>query len=799
MKKLNRLTALLLCAALLLSLIGCTADPPETTTPTTVPPTTEPAPDAAQLYAQGREVLDEAQDISLDVSITTYMNIGEDEFSEQSLQALTYRGLGSEELAIYMEESIRSSLHSEDITEEELEEEAVSYLETYSQGTVYLETMDTYYFSAPLDAETAAVRYTPVVLLDAALYGQLECEEAPEGMKLLFSQPTAAESWAMPADAQMTEASGAVTLDANGAITQMDYTISYTYGPAEYRVEVVSKPLAETAEVEVPTNTDLYIPLQEADALRMTIRAIRLLGQADAVSASGLESMFCQAAGVARNQSLQVHIHGRKESTKAKVETGIYFMDYSTRESQELDQEEKYINGRYTVTTNGGLPTSQSGISWEDIREYAFQAVLVHIVAMDFWQDVTITDMGSVYLMEFTLNENFGNTIQNSICEMLWDDPAFLYNLASKYETNDVNGYISIDKFTGLSVAGGYYYEGTHTIDGTDYALTMQYDQSLDAPSLGAYKEITDQMPEEAEPETKATPLFYHVTGENGQEMWLFGTIHLGDERTAYLPQEIRDAFEASDALALECDTEAFEEQVEEDDSLQDKVSDAYYYADGTTLESLMEEEDYKIAVQFAKATGTYNMNLPYAKPYLWSNGIDQFYLSQARNLHGDQGVEERLTQWAKELDKPIWEIESSLFQIQMITGYSNELQILMLEDSMSGTAEEYWQSVEELYELWCAGDEAALIARINDEVDTSELTEEELAEYEAQKPLIDEYNKAMSYDRNIGMLNKAIEYLESGDVVFYAVGLAHLLDSTNGLVQALRDAGYTVELVAYK
>ena len=47
-------------------------------------------------------------------------------------------------------------------------------------------------------------------------------------------------------------------------------------------------------------------------------------------------------------------------------------------------------------------------------------------------------------------------------------------------------------------------------------------------------------------------------------------------------------------------------------------------------------------------------------------------------------------------------------------------------------------------------------------------------------------------------MLKKAIEYLESDKVVFYAVGLAHLLDGTNGLVDTLREAGYTVELVTY-
>ena len=77
-------------------------------------------------------------------------------------------------------------------------------------------------------------------------------------------------------------------------------------------------------------------------------------------------------------------------------------------------------------------------------------------------------------------------------------------------------------------------------------------------------------------------------------------------------------------------------------------------------------------------------------------------------------------------------------------------------------------------------------------------MTDEEKAEYEATKHLLDEYNNAMGPDRNEGMLKKAIEYLESGDVIFYAVGLAHLLDETNGLVDTLQDAGYTVEKVTF-
>ena len=280
--------------------------------------------------------------------------------------------------------------------------------------------------------------------------------------------------------------------------------------------------------------------------------------------------------------------------------------------------------------------------------------------------------------------------------------------------------------------------------------------------------------------------------------MWLLGTIHVGDERTGFLPQEIYDAFAASDALALEIDSEAFDAQMEEDEALQSKVSDAYYYSNGKTAKDILDEETYEAAVKLMKAIGSYNEDLDYLKISMWENDISNFYLRQGHQLHGEQGVEERLTKLAKEQEKPIREVESSLFQIQMLTGWTDKLQILLLQDALTYDAQEYWEDVSELYELWCAGDEEALRKELSNEPDLSELTEEELAEYNANRHLYDEYNKGMSIDRNEDMLEVAIDYLESDDVVFYAVGLAHLLDETNGLVEALRNAGYTVELVAY-
>ena len=794
----RKLIAMILCAAMLLSMAGCKQTPVETTeVPATAAPTTVPAePTVRNAYTEAVAQLEAAGNVSLELLITKYTTVAGDEFSEQSTQTLTYQGIGTEDLVIAMDELMDFDVHNPEHADNE-EWEPMAYQEIWGKGTVYAELDEAYRFSEAVDAENALLRYTPVGLLNAGLYGSITTEDTAEGTQFTFAEPTAGESWAVPEEAELLEATGTALIGAEGTLEKMTYTVTYLYGTTEITLEAESSPMDTPLEVAIPADAEAYTPISCTEALRMYISSMALMMQADAITSTGIESMFSQAAGVVRNQSTVVNISGRKEDTAAKFEYGVYFMDYTTGEDEQYDLEETYIDGVFTTVEDDGLPVTDSTFTWEEIREYAADEFVLGTVDPSFWQEVTGTDMGSVYFFEFTLNDSFGKAKQGDVCEMLWDDPSFLLDLSTKYVNKEVSCYLSVDKYTGLPVAAGFYYEGVHTIDGYGYPLTLQYDQSIEAPALGAYKEITGEMPEEPEPENKATPVFYHVTGEDGQEMWLLGTIHVGDARTAYLPQEIQDAFAASDALAIECDTKAFEEQVEEDEALAEEVSSLYFYA-GITLEVMMEEEVYEQAVKTLKAAGGYNMNMPYAKPYLWSSTIDDFYMRQGYQLHRDQGVEERLYTWAEELDKEIREVESSMFQLKMLTGFSKDLQIMMLEDSMEYNAREYWESTMELYELWCAGDEAALREELSDEMDMTDWTEEEKAEYEENKHLIDEYNQAMSYDRNDGMLEKAIEYLESGDVVFYAVGLAHLLNNVNGLVDTLREAGYTVELVTY-
>lgn len=798
MKK--RLFALLLAAAMVLSLFGCTREPTPTEpsaqpTQSTEPPT-EPPLDGAQIYADASAAL--GADVTLDVVTTKTTAFGGQTLTEETSAVLTYVGLGTENPKASWEETI--SCWDVDAANT-VATMNTQYKEAYSDGVLYMELKDRVQFSASMTPEELANRYIPAVLLDAALYEDIQAEKAGDVITLTFAAPTAAETWAMPADAELVEATGTATVT-GGSLTAMTYTVTYDYGSVTVTQTTESKPRTQAESVTLPPEAARYVytQIQSPDALWMYLRSESLIFQVASGTFTNVNSIFSQAAGVVRNQVTTTDFYDKDEDMLAKFVTDIYIMDYYNNEDYTYTLDENYQNGKYVYTEDDGVPTTiNNDISKQEIRDSYRWDLLATVFVPENWVDVTVEDLGSLYYMEFTFVELFGDTMQSAVCSTLWQDPGFLNAYASAYMTNEVTAYMSIDKYTGLPVASGYKYQGTHTIEGEPYILTSQTDNSYTLPSLGAYKEITDEMPPEAEPENKATPLFYHVTGESGQEMWLFGTIHVGDNRTAYLPQEIYDAFAASKALAIECDTEAFDEQMEQDEELEEKVSSLYFYDDGTTIADHIDAELYTTALKYLKATGNHNMNAEYMKPSIWSQSIENFFMRQGQTLTSEQGVEERLTKLAHDQEKEILEVESSLFQIEMTTSWSEDLHEELLAGSIASSGADYFESVNELYEMWCAGDEAALYEYLSDEVDTSGWTEEELAEYEASKELREEYNNAMSIDRNEGMLGKAVEYLESGDVIFFAVGLAHLLDSTNGLVEALRDAGYTVELVTFQ
>lgn len=804
MKKRTHFSVLLLVLCLLLCLAGCGEDVPQqssapesTVSETTLPTVTTTPADPAEVYLSAIDAL--GTTVGMEIKITQAMTVGGQTFTSNCVQSVALWNLGEDAFLAKAE-------HTTDYGDYEYSRE-----EYFSNGALY-QSLNGYDFTGSMEAEAFLSRYPAVQLLDPSLYTVAVDDD---GRTIRFSDASAIESWLADGDAVPVSVEATVTLDENGTVTQCNYGAEYAYGSAQYITTYAVTYKNPGDPDSLPADIDEYLTVEDIDGFWLLDHAYGYLLQAEQFSSTVLNSIQSQAAGFALNQQVDINSFVKQANTDYRLETNVYVMSASENVQQELD--EKFIDGKYTAAMDDGNPEYYDTVTADFIDDYVLDLLSGVYFDTPYLSDAVITDLGSLYLVEYTCTEDLALSICEDFSTNYLGQADLLSGLASSYKTNTMEYYLALDKYTMLPTACGYLYEGCHTIEGYDYLLIDQWDQSFDLASLTSYEAIYEQTTPDVEPETKPTPLFYHVTDPEGQEMWLFGTIHVGDDRTAYLPQEIYDALLSSAALAVECDTKGFEETLEDDEELQSRVSGLYYYNDGTITDHLDTEELHEDAVKAMKATGNYFYNSEYQKASVWSNAIDNFYLRQGYSLLSEKGLESRLEKLAEENNIPLWEVESTIFQIEMTTGYSDYLQEFLLYSSAYSHGKDAWEGTQELYELWCAGDEEALIQEMErtpwafteedleetedmdeDDLETLQYIRDNMESINAELAKIyDEYVTAMERDRNAGMLEVATQYLESGDTVFYAVGLAHLL-AEDGLVFALRDAGYTVELVEY-
>lgn len=782
--KSKRFIVWLLVLALSLSLVGCTHTPVETSAPTE-PTETENLNtiNGSFLYTQATAKAESLKTLVMTITTEKTTAVGNESLTENSEQTLSCSGLHTDAMTASMAETLTIGGQKLEISE------------CFAEDTGYI-TIEDNCFSGEFSAEEFCARFAPAVLFDTDLYESVLAENTDKGTTITFTQPTAVESWIAPEDAELISANGTAELSLDGDLLESTYDVTYSYGPAVIRETVTVKLDTDTVPViGIPENAEEYIPLDFPDAPRMVKTVAGYLLQSSAVTSSSAENILSQAGSVTRSESVQLDMYGSTAVKRmAEIETSITLVDYTRNgETSSFQQTEHFQNGVYTVSVNGGEPEEHSTITASVVQTYCQSLLLNSPLALEYIENAVLTDLESTYLVQFTGKEALAKLLCGTACLTLFNDDNLLNNLATDYSTDTMECYLAIDKYTGFPTATGYEYSGTHTIEGIPYILSVQQDQSFYLSSLTSYETITGEAPKDSQTYEDPTPLLYRVTGEDGQQMYLFGTIHIGDGRTSRLPQYVNDAFDSADALAVEFNTELFEELAESDEDLQASIAEYYFYLDGTQFTDHLDEELAELTVKLLKASGNYSQNTRYLKPSFIESSLQSFYTRQGYHLTSKHGMDTRLMQRASAAGKEILEVESGLSQIKMLADFPEALQQMLLESTVCADPLEYIASLDELYTMWCEGDEAALRSAIFDdptEPDESELSKEELELYEI-------YNKAISTDRNAAMVETAKGYMTSGKTVFFAVGLAHLLSPEDGLVDALRAAGYTVELVS--
>lgn len=764
----KKILAGLLALMLIFSLFGCGQTPPTPTEPPTEPP-------AAEAYTEAAASLRDAQNLKVELTTKKEITTLGGEFSSVSQQELILTGIGTEAFAASMHEELEISEFQNEFTE------------CFTDGVLYLNVDDIGYFQGEMSAEDFQDRFAPAVLLDEDLYAEVSSQESASGEKLTFSDPSGPEAWALPEGAKFVDASGTAEINSDGSLKKTVYSIDYIHGATTVSIEVVAEAeLYDGTAVTTPQNPYQYSKIESIEAPRLYDIASMYLFSSQAASTTLNQTIVSQAAGYTRMEQTQLHYAGTGDALMCSIEQSISAVE-SSGAVDNYTLKEEFRDGQYTYSENGGESVPMAGVGSEEMEEYLQGYSSNGVPPLNYVASAKIEDVNGLICLEMELNPEWGQKTEKTLSYQLFQNEDFLDNYATEYKTATATCSVTLNPVTGMPLAGAVVYAGEHTIDGQVYILMQDITQKYQLADIGTYVELTGEIPAETAPAEQATPLLYRVTGADGQKMYLMGTIHVGDAKTGFLPDEVYDAFDACDALAVEADVEAFEEQVETDPQLAAQVGQIYANTNGKTAKDQLDAELYDIAVKTLKASGDYSSSMEYMKPFVWTSSIENFYLTLG-GLRSEKGMDMRLMKRAREQDKKILEVESSLFQFEMLSSFSAELQMMLLEETLESNALEYCDDVQELYDLWCAGDEATLREMLEDDI--SELTEEELALY-------NEYNNAMIVDRNEGMLDVAISYLESGETVFYAVGLAHLLQE-NGLVDTLREAGYTVEQVIY-
>ncbi len=774
MKFAVRYIALVLCVCLLAGMAGCSE---ETTAATATASTgaatqsTAAVQDIAAVYDPAVRALESASELAYHITYSESRLIGTEIFLREFTSEAVYTGRNTGDMKARITEELAFGSYK------------TQSVSAYASGNAYC-SVNGCDFISPTDAKSFLAAQIPAVLLDRTHYASFSMEQTETGTHIQFLNAAAPEDWAASsADAQFLEGWGTAALDESGNLISSEYHLQYQAGEATYFLEV-SVQIKDDLPSEIPLPEDSNrVKIGDIRIPKMILQVVGDIYSARAISSSATERMYCQVASMTRTQQVEVYTHGSGADFAALADHTVTLVDY-TNSATVNTQTETFLDGAYSYSTNGSTGTS-ADISAERMRTYCEDLCLSYLMTTDSLAGAEIQQIGDFYCIRLEGSETFAE----GICDKIYRYINMDLDGYAEYSDDEVSGYLTIRRDTGLPTALGICLSRSHTIYGETYQTTYQVDQALTLPGTDAYETITGQAPSGSAPETQATPLLYKVTGQDGQTLWLFGTIHVGDARTGNLPQALYDAFAASDALAVEYDTDAFGQLAATDGDIRAQLTALYYYSDGSSLSGHLDPALYETARWLLLASGANSASAEKMRPFLWENIIGNFYLRQSSDLTAEQGMDQQLLKLARQQEKTVLEVESGLAQVQMLAQCSESLQELLLRDMVNTSLSRYAQEISLLYESWCAGDTQAILTAL--QRDPAAYTQEELA-------LFEEYDRIMTEDRNRNMLDKALSYLESGETVFMAVGIAHI-PGEGGLAQALEALGYTVEPVIYE
>lgn len=264
-------------------------------------------------------------------------------------------------------------------------------------------------------------------------------------------------------------------------------------------------------------------------------------------------------------------------------------------------------------------------------------------------------------------------------------------------------------------------------------------------------------------------PSFWKVEGEENT-LWLFGSIHVLTEEHYPLAEPVETAFEESAYLVVETDIVNLDPQVQ-----QRMMLNTGMLGEDQTLRDVLGEEQYERAQSLAQENGYDLEQMSALRPWLIALVL-QVTEFQKLGYTAEHGVDTYFLERASEGPQSIVELESFKYQLQLFDNLDQDIQNAFLMQTL-----EEIQDVEEQIEALVEGWESGKL---------EELEETLMADFDDYPEV---YDRVVT-QRNRNWLESLTEFLDEGERdYFVVVGALHMVGE-EGLVNLLREAGYTVE-----
>ncbi len=281
----------------------------------------------------------------------------------------------------------------------------------------------------------------------------------------------------------------------------------------------------------------------------------------------------------------------------------------------------------------------------------------------------------------------------------------------------------------------------------------------------------------------------------NGNTLYLLGSIHTDRGNLYPFHKQLRDIITGVELAAFELDFNS-QEGIDEFTAMQ-------MYSDGTTLKDHIDPEIYQEVVEALVPLGTPEEQVAQFKPWALANTFTALSMLDETSSDNAMALDLYVSAKASNLGTQVEGIETYAFQGKIFDDLSDEYQ----ENYLAMTLSMYlgMDAAEGLSDEEKAEYEAALkeqdkaVDRWMEQWKTRD-TEAFANDYPKdviQSNTTDELNSKLFEGRDPNMIAWADRYLkqEGAHTGLMTVGAGHMIGKT-GVVQGLKDLGYTVEVV---